>query len=326
MGVIMAKGLDDGTMNIICAKKEGGSTVFVNERNAFIEIDSTELAKNMLDSAKVSYVEKGDKFYVLGEDAFRIANVFSCRVRRPMKHGVISSEERESIPVVEVFISGLVGSPERGEVLCISSPANPIDSPINVLYHKKTVEGLARKLGYNTYVIDEGLAVIHSELSDFTGVGISVGAGLTNVTVAYMATPIVSFSISRGGDWIDEQVAVASGTAIEKVTSIKESSFSLDSEYEVSGVEGALSIHYDALITYIIQNLREKLAEITPPDIEFPIAIAGGSAKTKGFVKLFEEKLYEERFPLKTTTINVAEEPINAVARGCLKAAETKEQ
>lgn len=188
-------------------QKRKGSTVFVNERNAFIEIDSTELAKNMLDSAKVSYVEKGDKFYVLGEDAFRIANVFGCRVRRPMKHGVISSEERESVPVIEVFISGLVGSPERGEVLCISSPANPVDSPINVLYHKKTVEGLARKLGYNTHVIDEGVAVIHSELSDFTGVGISVGAGLTNVTVAYMATPIVSFSISRGGDWIDEQVA-----------------------------------------------------------------------------------------------------------------------
>ncbi len=321
----MVKGLDDGTMNVICAEKVGGSTVFVDERNAFIEIDSTELARNMLDSAEVSYIVKGDKFYVLGEDAFRIANVFGCNVRRPMKHGVISSEEGESIPVIEVIISGLIGSPKGEEVLCISSPANPIDSPINVLYHKKTVEGLARKLGYNTHVIDEGLAVIHSELSEsFTGVGISVGAGLTNVTVAYMATPIVSFSISRGGDWIDEQVAVATGTAIEKVTSIKENSFSLDSEYEMSGVEGALSIHYDALITYIIQNLREKLAEVTPPDIEFPIAIAGGSAKTKGFVKLFEEKLSEEKFPLKTTTINVAHDPINAVARGCLTAAETE--
>lgn len=322
----MAKGLDDGTMNIICAKKEGDSTVFVNERNAFIEIDSTELAKNMLDSAEVYYIEKGDKFYVLGEDAFRIANVFGCKVRRPMKHGIISSEERESIPVIEVIINNLVGPPEQNEMLCISSPANPIDSNVNVLYHKKTVEALAQKMHYNTHVIDEGLAVVHSELSESaTGVGISIGAGLTNVTVAYMATPIVSFSISRGGDWIDEQVAVANGTAVEKVTSIKENSFSLDSEYEPGSIEGALSIHYDALITYIIQNLKEKLSEVTPPDIEFPIAIAGGSAKTKGFVDLFKEKLPEKDFPLKISTINVADEPINAVARGCLIAALTKE-
>lgn len=321
----MAKGLDDGTMNVICAKRVGDSTVFASERNAFIEVDSSELARNMLDSAEVSYIEKGDKFYVLGEDAFRIANVFGCNVRRPMKHGIISSEELESIPVIEVIINGLVGSPEQDEVLCISSPANPINSEINVLYHKKTIETLAQKMHYNTHVIDEGLAVIYSELSEsFTGVGVSVGAGLTNVTVAYMATPIVSFSIPRGGDWIDEQVAAANGTAIEKVTSIKESSFSLDSEYEMGSIEGALSIHYEALITFIIQNLREKLSEVTPPDIEFPIAIAGGSSKTKGFIDLFEEKLNEKEFPLKISTISVADDPINAVARGCLTAALTK--
>ena len=56
--------------------------------------------------------------------------------------------------------------------LCISVPANPIDNQLNVLYHGKTVEALATKLGYEAYPIDEGLSVVYSELGDsnFTGV------------------------------------------------------------------------------------------------------------------------------------------------------------
>ena len=53
----------------------------------------------------------------------------------------------------------------------------------------KQNEALAAKLGYVTYPIDEGIGVVYSKLreSNFTGIGISVGAGMTNVTLAYMA-------------------------------------------------------------------------------------------------------------------------------------------
>lgn len=121
-----------------------------------------------------------------------------------------------------------------------------------MLYHKKTVEALAKQSGYETHVIDEGLGVIYSELAkqSFTGIGVSIGASLTNVTVAYMTTLIVSFSIARGGDWTDEQVAIATGMSKERVTSIKENSFALDTEFELGSVEGALSIYYDALIMH----------------------------------------------------------------------------
>ncbi|MFO7967716.1 MAG: rod shape-determining protein [Archaeoglobaceae archaeon] len=324
----MGKGIDVGTMNIICAEKEGDSTVFAQERNAFLEIDASDLTKNMLDSTNVLYIEKGDKFHILGDDAFKFANVFKRNVRRPMKYGIISPEEKESIPMIKLIIEKVLSNPSKhNEVACISSPANPVDSDINVLYHKKTIEALAKRLGYETHVIDEGLAVIYSELAkqSFTGIGVSIGAGLTNVTVAYMATPIVSFSIARGGDWIDEQVAIATGMTKERITSIKEKSFALDTEFELGSVEGALSIYYDALITYIIQNLRSRLAEVTPPDAEFPIAVAGGSARPKGFIDMFEKRLVEAKLSVDVSNIKKAKEPIYNVARGCLIAALTKE-
>ncbi len=324
----MARGLDVGTMNIVCAEKEGENIIFTQQRNAFLELDASELTKNMLDAAKVLYVQKDDKFYILGDDAFKFANVFKRPARRPMKHGIISPEEKESIPMIKLLVERLLGQPSSyNEILYISSPADPIDLNVNVLYHRKTMEALTRRLGYDTYVIDEGLAVVYSELGKygFTGVGISIGAGLTNVTVAYLATPVVSFSIAKGGDWIDEQVAIATGLTKERVTAIKEKDFSLEKEFEIGSVEGALSIYYDALVTYIVQNLKRKLAEVTPPEAEFPIAIAGGSAKPKGFLELFERRLSEAKLPIDVSKIKLAKEPLYSVARGCLIAALTKE-
>jgi len=230
---------------------------------------------------------------------------------------------------MKLIIENVLGQPRsQNEVLYISTPANPIDADMNVLYHKKTMEALTRGMKYDTHVIDEGLAVIYSELSDwnFTGLGISVGAGLTNVTLAYLATPLMSFSIARGGDWIDEQVAKSTGLPKEHVTSAKEAGSELGKEIKIGSPEGALTVYYDALMTYVIQNLNRKLGEITPPNVAFPVAIAGGSALPEGFFEIFDKKLREAKFRIEISKIIHARDPLNSVARGCLIATKTKEE
>ncbi|TGC08484.1 rod shape-determining protein [Methanolobus halotolerans] len=332
----MAKGLDVGTMNIICAEKgKGDSISFAQQRNAFLEMEAGDLAQNMLDSAKILYTQKGNTINVLGEDAFKFSNVFNKPIRRPMKQGIISPDEKESIPMIKLIIERVLGQPEKEEeIVYISVPASPVDSKVNVLYHSKTVEALAKRLGYRTNLIDEGLAVVFSELGDFnfTGIGISVGAGMTNITVAYLATPIVSFSIARGGDWIDEQVSSATGVANERITAIKESDFSFNSDYEIGSVQGALALYYDALITYIIANLKKKLSEVAPPDAEFPIAVAGGSSRAKGFLEMFEMRISEANLPINISKVKKnkyiasdSKDPMYSIARGCLIAALTRE-
>jgi actin-like ATPase involved in cell morphogenesis len=325
----MAKGLDVGTMNIICAEMEGENIVFVQQRNAFLELDYSDLTKMMLDNARVQYVMKGDKIYILGDDAMKFATVFRKSTRRPMKTGILSPEEKEAVPIIRLIVEKVLGAPNYdGEIVCISSPANPIDSDIETTYHRKTLEVLVKKLGYKPFTIDEGLAIIYSELADnsFTGIGISFGAGMTNVTAAYFAAPIVSFSIARGGDWIDENAAKATGLPKEQVCSIKESTFELSYEVELGSVEGALTIYYDYLITYVVENLKRKLAEVTPPQVEFPIVLAGGTSKPRGFKKAFEDKIAQVGLPVDVSQIRVAKDPLFSVARGCLIAAKTKEE
>ncbi len=325
----MAKGLDIGTMNIICAEKDREDIVFTQQRNAFMELDSSDLTKTMLDISKVLYIERKNGISLLGEDAFKFATIFEKEARRPMTHGIISPKEKEAIPIMKLIVGTVLGEPKKqNEVLYISTPANPIDTDMNVLYHKKTMEMLTKGMKYDTHVIDEGLAVIYSELSEsnFTGIGISVGAGMTNVTLAYLATPLMSFSIARGGDWIDEQAAKSTGMPKEHVTATKEKVSKLGKDVKMGSVEGALTVYYDALITYIIRNLDRKLSEITPPKVAFPVAIAGGSAQPEGFFELFEKRLREANLRVDLAKIKYVKDPILSVARGCLIAARTQEE
>lgn len=316
-------------MNIISARRDGEDVIFKRQRNVFMQMDSSDLTKNMLKNANVLYVEDEKGVSLLGEDAFKFATIFEKQARRPMKHGIISPQEKEAIPIMQLIVERVLGGNHNpNEILYISTPADPIDVDMDVLYHKKTMEALTKRLKYDARVIDEGLAVIYSELGDynFTGLGVSIGAGLTNVTLAYMASPLMSFSIGRGGDWIDSQVAKATGLPVEHVTATKERVSELNSKVSVGSPEGALNIYYDALITYIIENLKKKLAYISPPNVAFPVAIAGGSSLPKGLFELFERKIQTANLGIEISKIIRAKDPLYSVARGCLIAAKTMEE
>ena len=326
----MAKGLDVGTMNILSASQEGTDTVFVQQRNSFVEIEYSDMAEQMLSRSDVLHIRKDDKVYVVGDDALNFANIFNKETRRPMQHGILSSDEQSAIPMMKLIIEQVVGEPDYpGERLYFSSPADPIDSDLSTLYHQKTLESFLNDMGYDAEPINEGMAVIYSELADhsFTGLGISFGAGMTNVCLSYYAVPVMKFSVARGGDWVDEQAAQATGTPVDKVTSIKEEDFALDFETDVGGVEGAVSIYYENLLEYVIENI---VAEVDEEDIEegldVPVVVTGGTASPDGFKQLFQDHLEESDIPFSISEVMHVDEPLYSVARGGLVAARSDEE
>jgi hypothetical protein len=135
----------------------------------------------------------------------------------------------------------------------------------------------------------------------------------------------MSFSISRGGDWIDEQVAKSTGLPREHVTSSKEREAHLTNTVSVGSPDGALNVYYDALISYVIEHVKRKLSTITPPNVAFPVAIAGGSSLPKGFFELFKKKMDGASLGIEISKVVRAKDPLNSVARGCLIAAKTFE-
>jgi actin-related protein len=326
----MAKGLDVGTMNILSAQQEGNETVFVQQRNSFVEIEYSDMAEQMLSRSDVLHIRKDDKVYVVGDDALNFANIFNKNTRRPMKHGILSSDEKSAIPMMKLIIEQVVGSPSYpNEKLYFSTPADPIDSDLSTLYHQKTIQSFLDEMGYDAEPINEGMSVIYSDLADndFTGMGISFGAGMTNVCLAYYAVPVMKFSVARGGDWVDEQAAQATGTPVDKVTSIKEQDFELDFQTDVGGVEGALSIYYENLLDYVIENIVQEIDEEDVEEgLDVPVVVTGGTSMPDGFTKLFERHLEEADIPFSISGVREADEPMYSVTRGGLVAARSDEE
>ena len=127
-------------------------------------------------------------------------------------------------------IIGEVLGKSKGKETCVYCiPAKPIDQTREVSYHEDVLKQIIETYGYDVKVIEESVALAYEGLvdNDLTGIAISMGAGMCNVCVMYQGMSALSFSVARGGDWIDECVANDCGVTKAKVISIKESSKNL---------------------------------------------------------------------------------------------------
>ncbi|MBF0521928.1 MAG: hypothetical protein HQL24_02610 [Candidatus Omnitrophica bacterium] len=320
------RGLDVGTMNLAGAVQDDKGNIKIKlMRHCFLDIDVNPFTKKMLLQQKVQYVELGKKVYVLGESAFELANIMNKVIRRPMKAGVMSPDEADAAPIFGLLVEAVIGKAEEPNTPCYYSvPANPIDADFNIVYHSGIIAGALKNLGYVGKEMNEGHAVVFSELAeqDFTGIGISFGGGMVNVCVAYKTIPAVAFSTSRSGDWIDKNVANVLGINQTRAAAIKEKG--VDLKNPKTREHEAIGIYYRNLINYTITNIKAKFesAESVP---QFPdpvdIVCSGGTSLIGGFVDVFEEELKKVDFPIPINKVRLAEEPLNATAKGCLLAA-----
>lgn len=326
--VLVGKGLDIGTANLLSAIHNGDENPTIKrERNMFLEIPS-EIQKNrkMLTQLNVPYVSYRDRLFVLGDASFNLANMFGKDVRRPMNNGFLHPQEKDAIPMLRFIIENLLGAPVvEDEPVYFCIPAPSIDVENDTVYHQGVLEGLLKKIGYVPYAINEGHAVIYSELADeeFTGVGISCGGGMFNVCVAYKSIPAVTFSVGRGGDWIDEHVAKVMGISCTRAIDIKEAA-GLNLNSPRSREEEAVVLYYRNLIEYVLKNLAQRFSIARDvPRFSDPVQIvlAGGSSMVGGFVDVFTQELGKVDLPLEVAGVRIADEPLTSVVRGCLIAA-----
>lgn len=321
----VVRGLDVGTAFMYSAQKAGSEVTFKGERNAFFDIEHSNFTEDILKKSNVKYAYKGNRLYVVGEEAIKFANIFGKNTRRPLKNGVISPQEEDALPVIELIINHLIGPPRsKLELIYFSVPGSPVDANFDIIYHENVIRRLLENQGYQAKPINEGLAVIFSELagSNFTGIGISLGGGMANVCFTIKAVPIFSFSVARAGDWIDEQVAWVTNETISKITAIKEASFDLTQAQKTPNkIDEALHIYYIHLIGYILEQVKNEF-ERNKPKLEkpIPIVVAGGTAKPRGFLQRFKEELQKVDFPFEIGEINLASHPLYSVVKGALVA------
>jgi len=331
-----AVGVDIGTGFISCAEKEQDDIKFRKIRDAFFKLNpskflegsANQFGESMLKNAGAHYVKVDGVLYVLGDDAFKFASLFHQECLRPMSKGVLNPKQPVSNLMVGELVKAIAGRPTSDDdVLYYCVPAEPIDADFDVEYHKQILGGVFDDLGYkNVNVMTEGLAVVYSELADtqYTGIGMSFGAGMCNIVYSFMGIPVFSFSLSRGGDWIDAHAAQHTDETHNVVTAVKErADFSLYDS--TNGIQKAISIYYESLLSYVVEQFKELYERTSKRDLpnvteEMPIVVAGGTSLVMGFVERLKE-LTAEDFPVPISEIKHAEQPLFAVSNGLYQAA-----
>ncbi len=331
----MAKAIDIGTSFIVGAEIKDGREVFTTERDAFFSMPKEDFAEEMLNDAGAYYITKADQIYVVGEDALKFAMLTANQkaYRRPMAKGVLNPGEEEAISMLELLIEGIIGHASfPGEVCAATCPAEPIDQPADITFHRILIERCLKRLGYEPKILNEALAIVfhenptaetsEGEAVPFTGVGVSFGAGMTNLVVAWRAKKLFEMSVARGGDWIDEHVAAVRGTNASKVCSIKEKKLDLRRIEPRDSIQVALEIYHEDLIRYTLQQFGERF-RTSESVIDEPLewVVGGGTAMVPGFIEKLKAQIANMDLPFPVKGVRLAPDPLKCVAAGALVAA-----
>ena len=327
-GAKKAHGLDIGTSRIVGIKQ--GDKTGADQLNAFITLPETRLIKDMLLKNHVACAMIRDNLTVLGYDAQKFANVFNSEIHRPMKRGLISLDETYAIPVIKEIINLVFPWPrEVAQPLCFSVPAPEAGSEAALIFHESMMKMCMVKFGFKAKSISEGMAVVLAELADnnYTGIGISMGAGTCNVCFSFLSMPVIAFSIGRGGDDIDISAARMVHEKVNRVRVIKEESFDF-THTPKSNLENALMMYYEELIRTLLNKLSAILASVEKlPKLSksIPIVLAGGTCLPNGFKAKFEQLLKEVHMPIGISSVRLANDPLRTTAMGALISASVRD-
>ena len=373
--MLTGKGVDIGTANIAVSVfqskqvNDGEGSRFETSanttfsRDSFLTFPINEEA--VLASAGVPYEVSSDEQHllVLGVHAAPFAQAMGIPLRRPLAKGFISDKEDLSKEVVKLILAQVLGEPTSpGEIAVFSIPGMPIDGDTpKANYHTRFFSDRLREMGYTPVPLNEAMAVCFNELVDvgegktYTGLNFSFGAGMVNCALVFKGVLIRAFSLSMGGDFIDEAVAKATNTPLSHVTALKEDGVYLvdmdvlEGDETIRVTQGtikdrregyhdsqsdrqaeAISMMYRELLT----KLREVLANflVDPAnrvDIKdtIPVIVSGGTAMAPGFVSLFNEIVLNglvTRLSLGKSAM-LARSPMGAVALGALNYAQMRQ-
>jgi hypothetical protein len=352
-------GIDIGTKNIVLACKDGDEIVFLVEVNGYyIYPNPSKFIKNMLDDpSKVRsdgtkrparWIEFEDRkgVYVLGKDAEELAYAHNDTMLRPMAEGGVSQDE-DAMMVLASIVQGLlematkdVGKLDSKSHICYCTTAPAINASSNISYHKQVIDlildGFDAGSEIESSSITESHAIVLKESPDDTGIGISWGAGTVTVSYVKWGDEVYSFCWVGAGDWIDLEVAKRHGYDPDKprlksketpttVCRAKERIDLSSDDTPSDRLNLDIVLHYRILIQNVIRGIvqgfidNENQARI---DDAINVYMAGGTSSPLGFAGLVKELLVEEEPPFAIDQVYNCENPLVAVAEGCLRHSE----
>jgi hypothetical protein len=319
------RGLDLGTSRIILAKPNGERPTYDVQLNAFISLPYSKMTEAMLVDEGIYHRVRGDEILAFGNRVDEFANMLGGATRRPMRTGLLNPSEPKSKEMLALALEEICGKARKKAKICYSVPSPPPGGDSELIFHEQVIGEVLESLGYEAEAVNEGLAIVYAELKDddFTGIGISFGGGLCNVSVGYLGLPLLTFCTTKAGDYIDEAAAKVTNETPTSARLYKESAkFRLGENHD--GLDQALTVYYRDVIREVVTRLETELRATNrlPRSLKpLPVVFAGGTAMVKGFESELKKALQRAKLPVEIAEVRQAASTSNTTAKGMLLAA-----
>ncbi len=317
-------GLDVGTSRIVIARRAEDDFHYESQLNAFVAIPYSKITEGVLEREKIPHTVQAGQIVVHGNESEKFAGLLNAETRRPMTGGLLDAKEPDSLMMIREILATMFSGyrAEKRQKVCFTVPASPLGAGESLTYHEATLRQILTDLNYEPVSINEGLAIVYSELesSNYTGIGISLGGGLCNVCLAYLSVPIISFSIPKAGDYIDSSAASMTGERANRIRLTKEDSFHFNGFF-ADKVHQVLGVYYDDMIRSLVTALKDaftRTSNLPKFNRPIPMVLSGGTALPPGFRDRFEKLLWEQDFPVTVSDIRLAQNPLHSTAKGAL--------
>src|SRR5580698_3863304 len=176
-----ALGLDVGTSRIVIARRANDDFSYESQLNAFVAIPYSKITEGVLEREKIPHTVQAGQIIVHGNESEKFAGLLNAETRRTMTGGLLDAKEPDSLSMIREILATMFAEHRIGErqKVCFTVPAPPLGAESSLTYHEATLRQILSELNYQPVSINEGLAIVYSELesSNYTGIGISCEIG-----------------------------------------------------------------------------------------------------------------------------------------------------
>ena len=337
-------GLDIGTKHIVLAYLDENNNRKVRyEVNGYLSFPRGDsFMEQLLLAQKIPFVTRDDgkgnkEFIAIGKMAEQLAYSLNRTLCRPMAEGGISKYDEDAQEVIAIIIKSIIGKLTEDTIIYYCTTAKPINNQsLNVDFHRKVVkliiEGYKGEAEIKAFHINEARCLVLKEI--VPAIGISWGAGTVTVHAGIFGVPIFEFSVCGSGDWVDVEAAKRfgydpthpNGEYVETPTTICRRKEGMDLRKTPEDRVGqAIYLMYEILIENVVKGIAEGFRENKGKfrfDKPVNIVNAGGSSMPDGFIEMFSKKLKDVDLDIPLGEVKRVDNPLFAVAYGCLTAAE----
>lgn len=307
-GYRLGKGLLLGSDAIASDFEDGDGHNVSSARNGFVAVSEINLPK--VTGFPILTTPDGIK-YIFGQEAIAAGLALSSPLQK--SPDIITPTTTKLADAAVALSSNFLEKPRRrDEYVYFSVPTIPLDTDsveiehgIVANYHSAFYARALSRLGYRALPMPEGQAIALNENDSASKsiVGISFGMSFINVSIVSHNRLLRSFTLSKAGNWILQEVSLELKLPIPKIEKMLKC---LDLCAAKTDLELTIRSYYRQAIDSVLDYLEVSFVSIKSQE-DFSMVWAGPMTLPGSFADLARER-WNQRAQEKTFPGNITEQ------------------